>query len=117
MALRGTMRSFFFRAEDGIRDGRVTGVQTCARPIYHQLRPHGAWPQLGVCQVQVALLLDYVVGKLVRHRHSDAPRTALAIDEDRKSVRVGKEGRSRGVRQQQKKEEAKECSEGRFVTE
>src|SRR5690348_17752161 len=25
--------SFFFQAEDGIRDGRVTGVQTCALPI------------------------------------------------------------------------------------
>src|SRR5439155_16502171 len=24
---------FFFRAEDGIRDGHVTGVQTCALPI------------------------------------------------------------------------------------
>src|SRR4051794_25587196 len=29
---------FFFQAEDGIRDGRVTGVQTCALPIYeHKL--------------------------------------------------------------------------------
>src|SRR5438876_5347440 len=27
---------FFFQAEDGIRDGRVTGVQTCALPIYLQ---------------------------------------------------------------------------------
>src|SRR5207253_3976890 len=26
-------RSFFFQAEDGIRDGHVTGVQTCALPI------------------------------------------------------------------------------------
>src|SRR6266581_6972164 len=26
---------FFFQAEDGIRDGRVTGVQTCALPICH----------------------------------------------------------------------------------
>src|SRR5579863_10587327 len=26
---------FFFQAEDGIRDGRVTGVQTCALPIFH----------------------------------------------------------------------------------
>src|SRR6266487_6325743 len=26
-------RLFFFQAEDGIRDGRVTGVQTCALPI------------------------------------------------------------------------------------
>src|SRR4051794_41819942 len=24
---------FFFQAEDGIRDGRVTGVQTCGLPI------------------------------------------------------------------------------------
>src|SRR5690625_7995552 len=27
------MRFFFFQAEDGIRDGHVTGVQTCALPI------------------------------------------------------------------------------------
>src|SRR2546427_6955844 len=26
---------FFFQAEDGIRDLTVTGVQTCALPIYH----------------------------------------------------------------------------------
>src|SRR5690348_17970158 len=33
---------FFFQAEDGIRDGRVTGVQTCALPIWaagHDLVP------------------------------------------------------------------------------
>src|SRR6267143_3841463 len=28
-----TVRFFFFQAEDGIRDGTVTGVQTCALPI------------------------------------------------------------------------------------
>src|SRR5438876_12321511 len=28
-----TYTYFFFQAEDGIRDGRVTGVQTCALPI------------------------------------------------------------------------------------
>src|SRR5689334_25177921 len=27
------MQYFFFQAEDGIRDGTVTGVQTCALPI------------------------------------------------------------------------------------
>src|SRR6266550_1681702 len=27
---------FFFQAEDGIRDVAVTGVQTCALPIYYQ---------------------------------------------------------------------------------
>src|SRR5436189_405887 len=29
---------FFFQAEDGIRDTSVTGVQTCALPIYLILR-------------------------------------------------------------------------------
>src|SRR5439155_13597396 len=28
---------FFFQAEDGIRDGHVTGVQTCALPILPRL--------------------------------------------------------------------------------
>src|SRR5690348_18059744 len=28
---------FFFQAEDGIRDGRVTGVQTCALPIWSRV--------------------------------------------------------------------------------
>src|SRR5690606_39502693 len=29
---------FFFQAEDGIRDFHVTGVQTCALPIYPEFR-------------------------------------------------------------------------------
>src|SRR5690625_4196413 len=29
---------FFFQAEDGIRDGHVTGVQTCALPIFLTLK-------------------------------------------------------------------------------
>src|SRR5690625_5919752 len=28
---------FFYQAEDGIRDGHVTGVQTCALPISGQI--------------------------------------------------------------------------------
>src|SRR3712207_4166389 len=32
---------FFFQAEDGIRDIGVTGVQTCALPIFH---PNIFWP-------------------------------------------------------------------------
>src|SRR5439155_458782 len=31
---------FFFQAEDGIRDGHVTGVQTCALPICGEPRPN-----------------------------------------------------------------------------
>src|SRR5690348_17706691 len=33
---------FFFQAEDGIRDGRVTGVQTCALPILSSEHPSRA---------------------------------------------------------------------------
>src|SRR5256885_8613502 len=31
---------FFFQAEDGIRDYKVTGVQTCALPIYTAAADH-----------------------------------------------------------------------------
>src|SRR5207249_8014010 len=33
---------FFFQAEDGIRDRNVTGVQTCALPIYSTLTIQGS---------------------------------------------------------------------------
>src|ERR1039457_4577271 len=33
----GTLR--FFKAEDGIRDYKVTGVQTCALPIWSRIGP------------------------------------------------------------------------------
>src|SRR5688572_31670001 len=35
---------FFFQAEDGIRDLTVTGVQTCALPIWSDLVCHDAEP-------------------------------------------------------------------------
>src|SRR6266487_4850237 len=35
---------FFFQAEDGIRDGRVTGVQTCALPIF-RMKSQGTDPR------------------------------------------------------------------------
>src|SRR5690606_40781391 len=41
---------FFFQAEDGIRDFHVTGVQTCALPIFSQIEQHrvygGVVPEL-----------------------------------------------------------------------
>src|SRR5438105_12260299 len=37
---------FFFQAEDGIRDPLVTGVQTCALPIYYTV-PSGNWGRKG----------------------------------------------------------------------
>src|SRR2546429_5620516 len=35
-ARRSGMAFFFFQAEDGIRDVAVTGVQTCALPIFER---------------------------------------------------------------------------------
>src|SRR6266702_892 len=40
---------FFFQAEDGIRAGHVTGVQTCALPIY-TLRDTTAAFACSICQ-------------------------------------------------------------------
>src|SRR5256885_14401465 len=44
---------FFFQAEDGIRDYKVTGVQTCALPISHGLR----WPQLRIARICISILI------------------------------------------------------------
>src|SRR5438067_4821482 len=41
------MISFFFQAEDGIRDRNVTGVQTCALPISCLPSQPGVHPTLG----------------------------------------------------------------------
>src|SRR3989441_11003028 len=38
---------FFFQAEDGIRDKLVTGVQTCALPIWARGRPRRRGPRGG----------------------------------------------------------------------
>src|SRR5256885_4877281 len=38
---RVVMVCFFFQAEDGIRDYKVTGVQTCALPISGREEPGG----------------------------------------------------------------------------
>src|SRR5690348_16046537 len=72
----------FYQAEDGIRGGRVTGVQTCALPISWQRRrgPHGRL---------AAVLADAARDRDPRHR--------LPLREARRSEerRVGKECRTR----------------------
>src|SRR6266487_2013731 len=46
---------FFFQAEDGIRDGRVTGVQTCALPISAPWNPQHRLVRVGVKAKDVRL--------------------------------------------------------------
>src|SRR2546427_2533860 len=43
---------FFIQAEDGIRDLTVTGVQTCALPIYGHIRSHVRYarPRIDACE-------------------------------------------------------------------
>src|SRR6202043_280467 len=68
--------SGFFQAEDGIRDGHVTGVQTCALPISRD-RYYGSGS------------MDVAVW---RRRNGRPPLFQRDRSEER---RVGKEGRSR----------------------
>src|SRR5690625_5921358 len=54
---------FFFQAEDGIRDGHVTGVQTCALPIYdywRKLAPQAAANELpDIIQMDLSYISQY----------------------------------------------------------
>src|SRR6266851_8546397 len=61
---------FFFQAEDGIRDRDVTGVQTCALPIY-----------LGGAATWTWCLPHAIFGYRYRHRHieRDADRSVPKI--------------------------------------
>src|SRR6266513_5077152 len=53
---------FFFQAEDGIRDRNVTGVQTCALPIYiHRRGPRRARVRGGVPSYPMLRKLEAVL--------------------------------------------------------
>src|SRR6266850_6856293 len=45
---------FFFQAEDGIRDYKVTGVQTCALPIWSASGPFWMGPRSAVPAIRNA---------------------------------------------------------------
>src|SRR2546429_2217534 len=71
---------FFFQAEDGIRDVAVTGVQTCALPIY--VSPLSTqWTHISTS-----------TSRPFRRRHRRLASAACLRSEER---RVGKECRSR----------------------
>src|SRR5439155_16690486 len=101
---------FFFQAEDGIRDGHVTGVQTCALPISlrRTFPAHVAILSAQLCRripsTQPARLLD----ARLRKRPPGSPRSASAkSSRTRRSEerRVGKECRARWSRDRLKKKE------------
>src|SRR5689334_24259360 len=91
---------FFFQAEDGIRDGTVTGVQTCALPISDgNLRLRGLVSSRPRRDAGRPLRLPSRAD--VRLRRDDAwlfPSWLAfgSMDERSEERRVGKECRSRG---------------------
>src|SRR3712207_376169 len=59
---------FFFQAEDGIRDIGVTGVQTCALPIYGDEHLGGGITLRDVRDLKGQALIDGVMQLVDRHR-------------------------------------------------
>src|SRR5207247_5448707 len=94
---------FFFQAEDGIRDPLVTGVQTCALPIFPLViaMAAGGAGVLNTVEHAAEPLPDGVrwllVGSLAAAVASVALLTwTLEVRSRSEERRVGKEGRSRG---------------------
>src|SRR5207244_9741959 len=89
----------FFQAEDGIRDDLVTGVQTCALPIYGDHHPLAqparelmrklAEPSAGGGDADLFHQLDRALARRMPARSLVA---AMHRSEER---RVGKDGRTR----------------------
>src|SRR2546422_2897058 len=72
---------FFFQAEDGIRDVAVTGVQTCALPIF-------------VAQ-EYAIEYTRMLQNRAKGVEAQLPRIPTGLFERSEERRVGKECRSR----------------------
>src|SRR5439155_11673556 len=97
---------FFFQAEDGIRDGHVTGVQTCALPIspasgrvWDEVRTppgaqHSASLKAIIARQLQALVRRHALKNFAANR---APLLHLRAGRHRRSEerRVGKECRTR----------------------
>src|SRR5438067_10033027 len=100
--MSNTAKSFFFQAEDGIRDRNVTGVQTCALPIWVNIEVTDLFANvparlkfLKSDATEVAAIRDVVSALALLHPHVKFHLTVdgrLSRSEER---RVGKECRAR----------------------
>src|SRR5437870_13053907 len=77
---------FFFQAEDGIRDGHVTGVQTCALPISFRSGARNDGEQIR---------LHRSARRIETLRRAKQGQEALLRDVRSEERRVGKDGRAR----------------------
>src|SRR5205807_6658428 len=98
---------FFFQAEDGIRDYKVTGVQTCALPIFVAVALAVAWVSRRLIQrapapAPVALaagaaVLEHIAADEDAGLRSTRRRLRRTIGARSEERRVGKECRRRGA--------------------
>src|SRR5205807_3819203 len=107
---------FFFQAEDGIRDYKVTGVQTCAlrskwpslrrrrRLLSRSHRPC-AWLLARGAPGHDAISICRARRTPEESRHPDSQRFRARRDGRSEERRVGKERRARGAAEREKKEE------------
>src|SRR5207253_3934003 len=79
---------FFFQAEDGIRDGHVTGVQTCALPIL-------AYPRLYWLKRRRSPMRSGALSILIVTSDCSGAMPICCIEPRSEERRVGKECRSR----------------------
>src|SRR2546426_5344557 len=82
---------FFFQAEDGIRDYKVTGVQTCALPIWCSIIPERQ------CATGTYRCIYRCIrnGGAIGHSDKDWPRASGKQNARSEERRVGEEGRCR----------------------
>src|SRR5699024_11441928 len=96
---------FFFQAEDGIRDRNVTGVQTCALPIFNELSGHLDTVLMlnGMKHGAVEELIDGILEITGRSENVDRLLNRLQVkplsrESRSEERRVGKECGGRGAR-------------------
>src|SRR5690625_5881190 len=80
---------FFFQAEDGIRDGHVTGVQTCALPILQVKELFERSAKAGYLDLQ-ALIMFLVFEKDVLAMEDSAEKLKVYY-QDKHSERMNEE--------------------------
>src|SRR5690349_25151553 len=97
--------SFFFQAEDGIRDLYVTGVQTCAHPIY---------AEYVILKRAVIVLGRYACGVVFRINRFCSSAGRIAKIKRSEERRVGKECRSRWWTYHEKKKNLEVCARDRI---
>src|SRR2546430_7438037 len=89
---------FFFQAEDGIRDLTVTGVQTCALPIFPRsvsFENVNLWvKRRGNVKPRFACLICLLYVRVEKAAHAIGRNGQLALSRSEER-RVGKECRSR----------------------